>query len=68
MALDEYGTEVVDFYEMLNNYHLHTPQCKIKQLISVKIVADPAAPNPEFHQEFKIHKPDKIDYFDIYNY
>lgn len=67
MALNKYGMEVVDFYEMDNNFFFHPRQCQIKLMLSVKIVADPTVPDAAPKYEFRVHKPIKIDYFDAYN-
>ena len=68
IALTDDGDNVVDFYEKDGEVSMYPPVCKKRNIISVSIIADPTAPNPSYKQEIKLHPPNKIDYFDVYNY
>lgn len=68
IALTDEVEEVVDFYELDHTTSISPPPCKIKNFLSVTIIADPTHVDAAPKCEFTVNKPAKIDYFDVYNF
>jgi hypothetical protein len=66
VAVNDHGDEVVDFYVKDNYFTIKQPVCVIRNMIDVTIIADPTEPE-KCSFRFNLNKPQKIDYFDLYN-